>query len=272
MISSRGCPSVCTFCIWPQTMTGHLHRTRSAKNVADEIGYLMKNYGVDEIYFDDDTFIVDKKRVYEFCDEVLKRRLKFTWLCMSRVSSVDQDILKKMKQAGCTEIFYGFESGSQKLLNSIKKGATLQQAINAVRLTQKAGIYATGSFIIGLPEDDMQSIRETLRFAVRLRADYVQFVLAAAFPGTELYESAEKEGLLKLNSWEDLDGTHGGVLRTKYLTNHELEGAVRKMYVGYYTSPSIILKNLSNVRTVNDIRKIFRGTKSVISRIAFYKE
>ncbi len=118
----------------------------------------------------------------------------------------------------------------------------------------------------------MQSIKETLRFAIRLRADYVQFVLAAAFPGTELYETAEKENLLKLNSWEDLDGTHGGVLRTKYLTNHELEGAVRKMYVGYYTAPPIILKNLANVRSVADVRKIVRGAKSIISRIAFYKE
>src|SRR3989344_7843465 len=272
MISSRGCPSMCTFCIWPQTMTGHLHRTRSARNVADEIEWLMKDYGVDEIYFDDDTFIVDKKRVYELCNEILRRKLKFTWLCMSRVSSVDPEILKKMKQAGCTEIFYGFESGSQKLLNSIKKGATLKQAINAVRMTQKAGIYATGSFIIGLLEDDMQSIKETLKFAIKLRADYVQFVLAAAFPGTELYETAEKSGLLKLNSWEDLDGTHGGVLRTKYLTNHELEGAVRKMYVGYYTAPRIIIQNLANVRSVADVRKIIRGAKSIISRIAFYNE
>lgn len=272
MISSRGCPSMCTFCIWPQTMTGHLHRTRSAKNVADEIEWLMKNYGVDEIYFDDDTFIVDKKRVYELCDEILHRKLKFTWLCMSRVNSVDSDILKKMKLAGCTEIFYGFESGSQKLLNSIKKGATLNQAMNAVRMTQKAGMYATGSFIVGLPEDDLQSINETLRFAIKLRADYVQFVLAASFPGTELYETAEREGLLKLNSWEDLDGTHGGVLRTKYLTNHELEGAVRKMYVGYYTAPPIILQNLRNVRSAGDVRKILRGAKSIISRVMFYKE
>jgi len=272
MVSSRGCPAVCTFCIWPQTMTGHLHRTRSAKNMVDEIEYVMKKYGVDEIYFDDDTFIVNKQRVYELCDEMIKRTPDIKWLCMSRVGSVDPDILKKMHQAGCREIFYGFESGSQKLLNSIKKGATLQQAINAVRMTQKAGMYATGSFIVGLPEDDLQSIKETLKFAIKLRADYVQFVLAAAFPGTSLYDQVEKENLLQLNSWEDLDGTHGGVLRTKYLTNHELEGAVRKMYVGYYTAPPIILKNLANVRSLADVRKIVRGAKSIVSRVMYYKE
>jgi len=272
IISSRGCPSVCTFCIWPQTMTGHLHRTRSAKNVVDEIEHLMKNHNVDELYFDDDTFVVNKQRVYDLCDEILRRKLDIKWLCMSRVGSVDEKILKKMHQAGCREIFYGFESGSQRLLKSIKKGSTLSQAINAVRMTQKVGMYATGSFIVGLPEDDMNSIKETLRFAIKLRADYVQFVLAAAFPGTELYEEVEKGGLLQLNSWTDLDGTHGGVLRTKYLTNHELEGAVRKMYVGYYTALPIILQNLKNVKSLADVRKILRGAKSVVSRVLFYKE
>jgi len=272
MLSSRGCPSRCTFCIWPQTMTGHVHRARTTKNIVDEIAYLIKNHGVDELYFDDDTFIVDKQRVYDLCYDLLRRKINIPWMCMARVSNIDKELLKKMKQAGCTQIFYGFESGSQKILNNIKKGITLQQAINAVRLTQKAGMYATGSFIIGLPDDDKETIKETLKFAIKLRADYVQFALAEVFPGTELYAQAEKECLLKLNSWTDLDGTHGSVLKTRYLNNHELEGAVRKMYLGYYTSPMIILKNLQNIRTMSDLRKILRGAKSVLSRVLFYKE
>jgi len=272
MLSSRGCPSRCTFCIYPGTITGHLHRARSAGNIADEIEHLIRNYGVDEIYFDDDTFIVDKKRIYELCDELLRRGIKLPWMCMARVSTIDQDLLKKMKQSGCTEIFYGFESGSQKILNNINKGITLEQSIKAVRMTQKEGMYATGSFIIGLPDDDKETIKETLRFAIKLKADYVQFALAEVFPGTELYEQAEKEGLLKLTSWTDLDGTHGSVLRTRYLTNHELEGVIRKMYIGYYTSPRIIFKNLRNIKSIRDLRKILRGARSVVSRIIYYKE
>ena len=133
-------------------------------------------------------------------------------------------------------------------------------------------MYATGSFIVGLPEDDMQSINETIKFAIKLRADYVQFVLTEALPGTELYDFVTKENLLKINSWSDLDGTHGSMLRTKYLTNKELKGMIRKCYIKYYTAPSIVMKNLRNIRSMNDARKIIRGAKSILARILFYKD
>ena len=272
MVQSRGCPARCTFCIWPQTITGHTHRRRSPKNVCDEIEYLKQKYGVDEIFFDDDTFIIDKTAGMELLNEMINRKINIPWMCMCRVNSVDSEVLAKMKEAGCTQVYYGFESGSQKILNSIKKGATLEQALNIVRETQKLGMYATGSFIVGLPEDDMQSINETIKFAIKLRADYVQFVLTEALPGTELYDFVTKENLLKINSWSDLDGTHGSMLRTKYLTNKELKGMIRKCYIKYYTAPSIVMKNLRNIRSMNDARKIIRGAKSILARILFYKD
>src|SRR3989344_149728 len=272
MIQSRGCPARCTFCIWPQTMTGHQHRRRSAKNVVDEMEYLKQNYGVDEIFFDDDTFIIDKNAGMELLDEMIKRKVNLPWMCMCRVNSVDEEILAKMKGAGCTQVYYGFESGSQKILNSIKKGATLEQALKIVRVTQRIGMYAAGSFIIGLPDDDMNTINETIEFAIKLKANYVQFVLAEALPGTEMYDFVVSNNLLKINSWSDLDGTHGSMLRTKYLTNKELKGMIRKCYLKYYTAPSVVFENLRKLRSTNDARKLVRGASSVISRVLFYKD
>ncbi|MEK6936807.1 MAG: radical SAM protein [Nanoarchaeota archaeon] len=272
MLQSRGCPARCTFCIWPQTMTGHSHRRRSPKNICDEIEYLKNKYGVDEVFFDDDTFIIDKKAGIELLDEMIKTKLNVPWMCMCRVNSVDNEVLAKMKGAGCTQVYYGFESGSQKILNSIKKGATPQQALDIVRETPRLGMYAAGSFIIGLPEDDMATINDTIKFAIKLKANYVQFVLAEALPGTEMYETAVNENLLKINSWSELDGTHGNFLQTKYLNNHELKGMLRKCYIKYYTSPSIVWENVKKVRNMNDVRKLLRGANSVLARIMYYKE
>lgn len=271
VITSRGCPYHCTFCLWPEVLYGHKHRQRSPKNVVDEIEFLIKQ-GVDEIYFDDDTFIVQKQWVIDFCNELKNRNISIPWLCMGRVNTVDSESLKVMKKAGCQEIFYGFESGSQEILNDSNKAITKEQVNKAVRLTQKAGIRATGSFVIGLPNESRETIKETIDFAIKLHADYVQFTIAAPFPGTKLFEQVKDAGLLEYNSWEDFDGCHGPILRTKYLTKKELEGLQRKMYRQYYMSYPVLLQNIKSVRNLSDIRRLIRGFNSLISRYIFYKK
>lgn len=272
MVSSRGCPYNCSFCLWPDTLLGHKFRARSAKNVLDEIEHLIKKYGVDEIYFDDDTFTIDKKRVMDICQGITDRKLKITWLCMSRVNTIDEEMIKAMKKAGCVNIFYGLESGSESILKSINKSITKEQAVKTIRLTQKTGISAGGSFIIGMPEETKKTFKETLDFAKMLHADYLQFALFAPFPGTKAYELAKKEGLLDFNSWSDFDGSRGPITRTRALSKEELLGLLRKAYISYYTSPGVILQNIKRVRTLNGIRSIYRGLNSVMSRVIYYKK
>ena len=272
MIASRGCPYTCTFCLWPDTMYGHKHRERSAKNVVDEIEFLMNTYSIDEIYFDDDSFTINKSHVSAVCNELKARNISMPWLCMGRVNNVDEEMLNLMKESGCKEIFYGFESGSQEILDHSCKNITLEQIKNAVKLTQKAGICASGSFVFGLPKESTKTVEETIKFAKRLGANYVQFTLAAPFPGTKLYEEAKQKNLLKLNSWADLDGTKGPIIESEFLNKKQMSGIIRKAYLSYYTSPRIIMANLKNISDWNSFRKVTRGAFSVMSRIFYYKK
>jgi anaerobic magnesium-protoporphyrin IX monomethyl ester cyclase len=272
MISSRGCPYMCTYCLWPRTVTGKAFRTRSAAGVADEIEMMVKKYGVDEIYFDDETFTINEARVKDICDELAKRKINIPWLCMGRVDNVTAEMLSAMKRAGCREIFFGLESGSERLLGEMKKGITKEQMRMAVKLTQKAGIVAGGSFILGLPGEDDKSVRETLSFARSLGANYVQFAVATPFPGSELFEEVASKGLLEIDSWADLDQTKGAVIRTKHLSKKELEGMLKWAYRSYYTSPKVIWNNVRSVRSLSDVRKLARGVRSVLARITFYEK
>jgi radical SAM superfamily enzyme YgiQ (UPF0313 family) len=272
IVSSKGCPYRCSFCLWPGTIGGHEFRARSAKNVVDEIEDLIKNKKIDSVFFDDDLFALNKERVKDICKEFLKRKIEIPWLCMGRVNTMDEDTLKIMKEAGCTQVFYGFESGSEKILKSISKGITKEQMIKAVKLTQKAGLVASGSFIFGLPLEDKKTAKETIHFAKRLGADFVQFALAAPFPGTRFYEEAKKKNLLQIGSWSDFDGTKGPIVKTEFLSKDDLKGILRKAYISYYTSPRVILNNLKKLRSLEDLRRILTGVRSVLSRIIYYKE
>jgi anaerobic magnesium-protoporphyrin IX monomethyl ester cyclase len=272
MLSSRGCPFQCTYCLWPSTLTRRRYRIRNPKKIVDEIEHLIKNDGIDEVFFDDDEFIIDKRKVTDFCREMLRRKVDIKWHCMGRVNAVDEETLKMMKDAGCYQIFYGFESGSEKILKSVRKGITKDQMRRAVRITKDAGIVCGGSFIIGTPEESWETFRETLDFAKSLGADWVQFALCAPFPGTPMFEEVKKMGLLEIDSWEDFDGTRGPVMRTKHLSKDELAGAIRKAYLTYYTSPRVILTNLLSIRSMKQVSRVLRGAKSVISRLFYYKK
>jgi len=272
MITSRGCPFQCIYCLWPNTIFSHQYRMRSPKGVVDEIEMLIKEEGIDEIFFDDDEFTINKKKVSGICNEIIRRGIKIKWHCMGRVDVVDEEILSLMKEAGCYQIFYGFESGSEKMLKSMKKGITKEQMKKAVGLTKKVGMVAGGSFVFGLPKESRETVKETMNFAKKLKADWVQFTLAAPFPGTPFFEEAKNKNLLKIDSWSDLDGTHGAIIKTETLSREDLEGIIRKAYMSYYTSPGIVWQNVKRMRNIEDMRRIKRGVKSVFSRIFYYKK
>jgi len=270
MVSSRGCPYNCTYCLWPSTLTRRRYRARDPIRVVDEIELLIKKECIDEVFFDDDEFTMDREKVKAFCGELMKRGIRIRWHCMGRVNVVDEETLAMMKAAGCYQIFYGFESGSERILAHVRKGITKEQTRRAVKLTKRAGIVCGGSFIIGTPEESMETFKETLGFAKSLGA-WVQFVLCSPFPGTPMFEEAKSKGLITARSWADFDGCGGPIMRTMHLSEEELRGIVRRAYLSFYLSPRVVISILLSIRSYDRARRLFRGIRSIIKRIFFYK-
>ncbi|MEM3956366.1 MAG: radical SAM protein [Candidatus Bathyarchaeia archaeon] len=241
VMSSRGCPFQCIFCS-SSRIFGRKYRARSAKNVVDEIEFLVSEYNPKSIEFSDDEFTLNQRRVEEICEEIKKRGIDITWACGSRVDTISRSLLEKMKKAGCSFIYYGIESASQRILNFIKKGITIEQIRRAVMLTKDIGIKIMGSFIVGFPDETREEIKNTLAFPKKLKVDYVQFTIATPYPGTELYEMAEKDGLLLTKDWSKYT-TLKPVMVLKNISTKDLQDLITKAYISFYLSPKTLVKN-----------------------------
>ncbi len=213
LITSRGCPFNCIFCVGHK-MVGRKGRFRNPKLVVDEVEQLL-NYGFRIINVVDDLLTLNRKHLYQFCDEIIARKLKFQWTAFSRVDTVDPELLGRMKEAGCFFLLYGVESGNQKILDIARKKITPEKIKEAVRLSKDAGIKSLASFIIGLPGETKETLRETVRFARELDT-YYGFHLLSPFPGTDVRERAKEYGLkiltndwLKYNANEAITETEG---------------------------------------------------------------
>jgi anaerobic magnesium-protoporphyrin IX monomethyl ester cyclase len=202
MITSRGCPFGCIFCS-TSAFWGRKWRARTAKNVADEIEYIKNRFPyVNTIFFEDDEFTVDKQRVIEICEEIIKRKIKINWQCSSRVDTVSEEILIKMKQAGCNEISYGIESGSKRILEVIEKKITLEKIENAIRLTEKAGLHYNQFLMVGNPGENWETVRETAKFIRRFKKMNLDSVgKLQIYPNTKIYEIAKKQGVINDSYW-----------------------------------------------------------------------
>src|SRR5438093_12130742 len=189
--TSRGCPALCTFCLWPQTLSGHQWRVRSSDNVAREIRQALDLFPhAKEFFFDDDTFNIRKDRVLELCERF--KPLKFRWSCTARRHS-DCETPKAMADAGARLLIVGFESGDDQILKNIKKGATVEMARTFAKNCKKLGIRVHGDFIIGLPGETKETIERTINFAKELDSETIQVSIAHAYPGTELHEQLSRK-------------------------------------------------------------------------------
>jgi len=185
IITSRGCPFSCIFCSSSQ-LFGKIWRARSPENVIKEIKLLKNKYGVREIEFLDDTFTLNKKRAERICELLIQQNISISWSCSSRVDTINQSLIEKLKKAGCHTIYVGVESGSQEILNIIGKGVTLTQIEKAVNLIKKVNLNSFGSFILGIPGETVKTIKKTINFAKRLSPSFVQFSICTPYPGTKL--------------------------------------------------------------------------------------
>lgn len=196
VVSARGCPNKCIFC--DTSVFSRQIRFHGSEYVLEMIGYLVKRFGVREIVFEDDQFLIKKERVAKICEGFLSARWGISWCCSGRVNSVkDLDLLRLMKRSGCWQISYGIESGNQHILNFAKKGITIGQIEKAVRLTHEAGILSKGYFILGLPHETQKSITNTIQFAKNLPLNDMSAFILTPFPGSEMYDVAEKYGTIE---------------------------------------------------------------------------
>jgi hopanoid biosynthesis associated radical SAM protein HpnJ len=262
--TTRGCPAMCTFCLWPQTHSGHRWRLRSAQDIASEVRYTLENFpGLKEIFFDDDTFNYRKQRTLELCAEL--KKLNFTWSCTSRVTT-DYDTLKAMKDAGCRLLIVGYESGDQQILKNIKKGATIEMAKRFTENAHKLGLVIHGDFIVGLPGETRGTLRNTIDFAKRLDVETIQVSIAHAYPGTEFYAFAQQNNLVQVNM-ADQDGHQlPNVIYPGILERAEMVDWVERFYGEYYFRPKAAWRIVRKAIFDGDERsRLYKEARSYLS-------
>lgn len=270
MMTSRGCPYSCTFCLWPQSMYGHKQRFRSIDNVMAEIRHLILRYGIREINVDDGTFTTDRKRVIEFCRRLRKESGDLVWTCNGRVDNLDHEMLSEMKKSGCKMIRLGVESGSQDVLDKIKKGLTLKQIEDGIRLVKEHGIQALGGFMFGFPHDSRETVEQTIRFARRLSPDQVQFSISMCYPGTSLYEYSKENNLLIAESFKEFDMTYGPVVKTLDMEREELGHILSRAYREFYFRPRFVLQTMCHMTDKDEVKRVLRSFGSLIKTIRLH--
>ncbi len=271
MMTARGCPYHCAFCLWPQSMYGHKQRFRGLDNVFAEIHQLVERYGVREINIDDGTFTTNRQRVIDFCQRMRREKIDLIWTCNGRVDNLDDDILSEMKQSGCKMIRLGVESGSQEVLDEIKKGLTLEQIEKGVRLVKKHGIQALGGFMFGFPCDSRKSVEQTIRFAKRLSPDQVQFSICMCYPGTSLYEDARENDLLLAKNFKEFDMTYGPVVKTLDMEREDLTNILARAYREFYFRPRFLVQTLRHLKDADEIKRVWRSMRSLLKTIRMHR-
>ncbi len=241
--TGRGCKSRCTFCLWPQTIAGHRYRHRTVPKVIEEVKYILKEMPeVKEIFFDDDTLADAHDFVVELSGEL--KKLGFgkpgfpvTWGCNAK-ANVPQPVLKAMKEGGCRVLLVGYESGNQKILHNIKKGLRVDVARQFTKDAHALGLTIHGTFILGLPGETLETIEETIKYAIELNPHTIQVSLAAPYPGTFLYNQAVE------NKWFDGSdhlltdgGTQIAQLSYPHLSSKVIFDKVEEFYKRFYFRP-----------------------------------
>ena len=241
MITSRGCPYNCAYCF--KGMWGQKFRARSPENIIEEIEELIKRYKINNIFFNDDIFVLDKKRVYSFCDKLVERNINISWECNGRVNLMDIDMLKKMRAAGCRIVSYGIESGNQEILDALNKKVTVEQAKRAIQLTWDAGILPKAYLMIGMFGETKKSVQDTIDFCKEAGPIVFGFSFTTPLPNTVLYQKAKEAG--KISTEEELTEQWGSwsdtiITNLTEMSDEELKNlrdkAMKKIMVGVITT------------------------------------
>lgn len=240
--TSRGCPSSCIYCLTP-IISGKKLRLRSPQSVLDEMKECYEKYGIKNFFFKADTFTFNKDWTIQLCDLIINSNLhkKIQWVANSRVNPIDFETLSYMKKAGCWLVAFGFESGSQKSLDLMKKGTTVEQNIQAMKLAKKAGLKVFGFYMIGFPWETDEDLNNTKKLIFKNNADFIEVHLATPYFGTQLYQMVLNEGLIN----QDILGKDyfdSPCISTKSLSIEQIQNYRKNLLLAYYIRPSYILK------------------------------
>ena len=273
IFTGRGCIFKCTFCSWPETLMGRKYRVRSPKNVLDELEWVQNNLPeVKEVFFEDDTFTINRKRVLEFCREYRRRGLDVTWACNARVG-LDYETMKEMKLANCRLLIVGYESGSDDILKNIKKGITIEQIKQFAKDARKASLLVHGDFIVGLPGETKDTIELTRKLIKETKPEILQVQVASPLPGTQFYDWCKEMGYLLTddpNEYLDGQGHQKAIISYPELTNEEMVKEVDKILKGYYLSLKYVplaLRQVLRRHSLDEIRRLWYSTRMFIGYI-----
>ncbi len=269
LITSRGCPFRCSFCVYPQTLTGRRFRFRSTTDVVNELKFIKDNFPeIKSVFFEDDTLSANKKRCIELSRAIMDAGINIPWTTNSRIDP-DLETLKLMKKAGCKSLCVGFESGEQRTLNIMHKGIKKNKMFQFMEYAKKAGILIHGCFMVGFPGETRSDMEKTVKLAMDLKPDTVQFYPVMVYPGTEAYKEYREKGWLTAKSYENWltpEGLHNCVIKNETFTSDELvricDNARRQFYLRpqyiFYKLYQIILHPSEAVRTLKAFRTFFK--------------
>lgn len=268
ILGSRGCPYNCTFC--SLKIMGRKRRKRSTANIADEFEWLLNSFGYRQMSFIDPIFPLSKQEGLEFGQELIRRGLhkKAVWTTETRVDLVDQELLDALAASGLRRIMYGFESGGQQGIDSIKKNFKIDQARSAVAMTKKAGVEIIGFFMLGVPGETRQSAEQTIAYSVSLDIDFAKFTIFSPFPGTKVYEDMLADGTLQpTDDWSTFTNYPSRETPAAYipeaLTNDDLIQLQRRAFLKFYLRPRQAFNQLFKVRTLK-LRDMWNGLLLVL--------
>jgi len=264
MLTSRGCPFSCHYCISSVMWGKGSIRYRSAKSVLAEMEFCIREYGAAEFNFHDDLFIADKKRLKEICDGIRANNWKIAWICMARVDFMDEERAEWMKLAGCRKIAFGIESGSETILKGMNKRLDPAKIQRAFTICRKYGIKTGASFMIGYLDETEGTIKETIALMKKLSPDTVSIFQASPYPGTQFYIEAGKRGYLRKDArWEDyaLVTNSRSVLDLPNMPSDRIRYWVKLAYRQFYLRPGYILSQLAGIKSFEDVKNMFLGAK-----------
>ncbi|MFH1228891.1 MAG: radical SAM protein [Candidatus Aenigmatarchaeota archaeon] len=271
IISGRGCPNYCTFCVNTPLLFKRNFRPRSAESIVDEIEYDLKLFpNIQEFMFETDTFTANPNHVREFCKELDKRKLKIRWSCNIRVD-IDLSLLPLMKSHGCRMLMIGFESGNQRCLDAVCKGIKVGQSTRFTQAAHRLGFILHGCFMFGFPNETPAEAQKTIDFAKSLPLDTAQFSGIAAYPGTPIYEWAKKNGYIVPKDWTQWVSPQKEqvtVLSYPQFTKEQIDFYVDKALKEFYMRPIQMAKMAFNIRSVSDLKRKLFGFKSYIDYLS----